>query len=51
MQFKAAVCEAVRLGADREALQPRHETVVSWLRVVVAHWREAEYANLRNKDR
>ena len=51
MHFKAAACEAVRLGADREALQPWHETIVSWLRVVVARWREVEYANPRDKDR
>ena len=51
VHFKAAACEAVRLGADREALQPWHETIVSWLRVVVARWREVEYANPRDKDR
>ena len=51
LQFKAAACEAVRLGADREALQLWRETIVSWLRVVVARWREVEYANPRDKDR
>ena len=51
MHFKAAACEAVRLGADREALQLWRETIASWLRVVVARWREVEYANPRDKDR